>query len=57
MDPHAIHQLTTARHDDLVRDADEARIARRARDTRDQDRPAPRPSPRASGARRLRVAG
>lgn len=54
MDPFAVHQLTTARHDDLVREADESRLTRLARDTHEESRPAPRPAPK--GARRLRIA-
>lgn len=51
MDPFAIHQLTTARHNDLVREANESRLAR---DTHVESRPAPKPAPK--GARRLRIA-
>jgi len=51
MDPYAIRLLTTARHDDLVREADESRLAR---DTHEESRPAPKPAPR--GVRRLRIA-
>jgi hypothetical protein len=54
MDPYTIHLLATARHDDLVRDADESRCARQARDTHDESRPVPEPAPRR--ARRLRIA-
>lgn len=54
MDPYAIYQLATARHDDLVREADESRLTRQARDTHDEARPAPKPAPRR--ARRLRIA-
>lgn len=56
MDPFSIHQLATARHDDLVREADESRVARLARETQDEARPAPRPKPGGARARRLRIA-
>jgi hypothetical protein len=55
MDPFSIQQLTTARHDDLVREADESRTGRLAREEREDARPAPRPNGRT--ARRLRFAG
>ncbi|TDV38715.1 hypothetical protein [Actinophytocola oryzae] len=54
MDPYTIQQLMTARHDDLVREADESRVSRRAKDAREESRPAPKPAP--GGARRVRVA-
>jgi hypothetical protein len=54
MDPYVIEQLMTARHDDLVREADETRRVRQARDTRDEARPAP--EPRKARARRLGIA-
>jgi hypothetical protein len=54
MDPYTMHQLTTSRHEDLVREADESRLARQARDSHEESRPAP--APRGAGARRLRIA-
>lgn len=54
MDPYVIQQLMTARHDDLVREADESRRANQTRDTHDESRPGP--EPRWARARRLRIA-
>ena len=54
MDPYVIEQLMTARHDDLVQEADESRRARQARDTHEGGRPAP--EPRRARARRLGIA-
>jgi hypothetical protein len=56
MDVFSASTLVTARHADLVREADESRLARAARESRDEPKPAPRPSPRAVRARRLGVA-
>jgi len=54
MDPYVIQQLMAARHDDLVREADESRRVRQARDTHDEGQPPP--EPRKARARRLRIA-
>jgi hypothetical protein len=54
MDPHTMHQLTTMRHEDLVREADESRLSRQARDSHEESRPAP--TPRGARSRRLRIA-
>ena len=54
MDPCIIELLMAARHDDLVREAEESRRVRQARDTHDEGRPAP--EPRKARARRLRIA-
>lgn len=54
MDPYVIEQLMTARHDDLVREADESRAGRRIRDTHD-DSPS-KPAPGGARSRRLRIA-
>ncbi len=54
MDPYAIQQLAATRHDDLVREAAEDRLAR---EVREEERSAPRPAHRASGTPRLRIAG
>jgi hypothetical protein len=55
MDPYTITQLFTARRDDLVREADEFRRARAAKDVDNETRPTP--APRRSGSRQLRIAG
>lgn len=52
MDPYAIQQLAATRHDDLVREAAEDRLAR---EVREEERPEPRRVPRR--APRLRIAG
>jgi hypothetical protein len=54
MDPYAINQLATSRHDDLVREADESRVASQARDGHEDSRPGPPPKRRE--ARWLRFA-
>ncbi|GAB1513735.1 hypothetical protein [Actinophytocola sp. KF-1] len=56
MDVFSAHALVEARHADLVREADASRLARAARESRDEPRPAPRPAPRTVRARRLGVA-
>jgi hypothetical protein len=56
MDVHSAHALAGTRHDDLVREAEESRLARLTRESRDEPRPAPRPAGRAVRARRLGVA-
>lgn len=57
MDPYGIQQLTAVRHADLVREADESRVARFAREERDEARPAPQPKRGPSRVRRLGIAG
>lgn len=54
MDPYVIEQLMAARRDDLVREADESRIVREVRDTRDEA--PPRPASGGARSRRLRIA-
>lgn len=49
-----MHQLTTNRHEDLIREANESRLSRQARDSHEESRPAP--APRGAKARRLRIA-
>lgn len=56
MDVFSARALVEARHADLVREADESRLARAARESRDEPKPAPRPAPRVVRARRLGVA-
>jgi hypothetical protein len=56
MDVHTIQQLARARHDDLVRDADEWRVARLARESHEDACPAPLPLPRPRTASRLGLA-
>jgi hypothetical protein len=56
MDPYTLHQLTTNRHDDLIREADESRLSRQARESHDESQPSAKPAPRKARARRLRVA-
>jgi hypothetical protein len=53
MDPYTIQQLSKARHDDLVREADEWR---RAHESHEDSVPAPLPIPRQRTARRLGLA-
>lgn len=54
MDPYVIDQLMSARRDDLVRDAEGSRIARRARDTHEEV--PPRPASGDGRVPRLRIA-
>jgi hypothetical protein len=56
MDPYGILAISSARHDDLVREAHDSRVAKAARDTHDESRPAPRPVRQPVRARRLGVA-
>lgn len=56
MDPHSMMSLAAARSDDLLRDAQEFRRARLAKEVREDARSAPRPEPRPMTARRLGVA-
>jgi hypothetical protein len=56
MDPYTVQNLFTARHDDLVREADESRLTREARDSHEDTRPAQKPAPRDSRSRRYRLA-
>lgn len=51
MDPYVIEQLMTARRDDLVREADEARLARDLRDETPRE-----PAPGRTRTRRLGIA-
>jgi hypothetical protein len=50
MDPYIVNQLFTDRRNDLVREADESRLAR---DVHEESQPEPRPSSRPARARRL----
>lgn len=54
MDPYSSHAIATSRRADLLRAAEESRVAEAARE---DERPAPEPSPRPVRARRLRIAG
>jgi hypothetical protein len=56
MDVFSAGAIVAARHADLVREANESRLARAARESRDEPKPAPKPGPRAVRARRLGVA-
>ncbi|MFL6126196.1 hypothetical protein [Actinophytocola sp.] len=56
MDPYVVQHLFTARHDDLVREADDSRLTRAARDSHEESRPPQKPAPRDSRSRRLRLA-
>jgi hypothetical protein len=53
MDPYVINQLFTDRRNDLIRDADESRLAR---DAHEDSQPAPLPAPRPTRSRRLSFA-
>jgi hypothetical protein len=50
MDPYIVNQLFIDRRNDLVREADESRLAR---DAHEESQPEPRPSSRPARARRL----
>jgi hypothetical protein len=54
MDPYVIAQLMSNRHDDLVREADESRLVRQSRETRDEV--APKPAAGGARSRRLSIA-
>lgn len=54
MDPYVVDQLFASRHDDLVREADEARLVRDVRDVHEE--PPERPASGGARTRRLRVA-
>lgn len=54
MDPYIVDQLFASRHDDLVREADEARLVRDVRDTHEEI--PERPSSGGARTRQLRVA-
>lgn len=56
MDVHSAYAIASARRDDLAREAHESRVAKAARETRDESRPTPRPVARPVRARRLGVA-
>jgi hypothetical protein len=56
MDPYIVQHLFTARHDDLVRAADDARAARESKESHEESRPAPKPASRDSRSRRFRLA-
>lgn len=56
MDVYSAYALAGTRRDDLVREAEESRVARLARESRDESRPAPRPAARSARARRLGIA-
>lgn len=58
MDPYSAHAIATTRSADLVREAEQARIAKAARESREDERPAPAPGParRPARVRRLGVA-
>jgi len=56
MDVYSAYAIASSRRDDLAREADESRLARRSRDTQDESAPAPRPAPRVVRARRLGIA-
>jgi hypothetical protein len=54
MDPYIVQHLFAGRQDDLVREAEESRLAQSARETHEEARPASAPAPR--GSRRFRIA-
>ena len=56
MDVFSASAIIAARHADLAREADESRLARLARESRETPKPSPKPAPRAVRARRLGVA-
>jgi hypothetical protein len=56
MDPYVVQYLFTARHDDLVREADESRLTREARNSHEESRPAQKPVRREKRARGFRLA-
>lgn len=56
MDIFSANALAATRRADLVREAEESRVARLVRESRDEPKPAPRPAPRVVRARRLGVA-
>jgi hypothetical protein len=56
MDPYGILAISSTRHDDLVREAHDSRVAKIAKDTHDESRPAPKPVRRPAQARRLGLA-
>jgi hypothetical protein len=55
MDPFSAHAIATARGEDFLREAKESRIAKAARESREDERPAQRPRPVRAG--RLGFAG
>lgn len=56
MDPYGILAISSTRHDDLVREAHDSRVAKVAKDTHHEARPAPKPVRRPAQARRLGLA-
>ncbi|MCT2586843.1 hypothetical protein [Actinophytocola gossypii] len=56
MDPYAAHAVATTRADQFAREADEHRLAKAARESREDERPAAEPVRRPAPARRLGVA-
>jgi hypothetical protein len=56
MDPYSAHAIATARSADFVREAEQSRIAKAARQSREDERPASEPVRRPARARRLGVA-
>jgi hypothetical protein len=56
MDVFSASAIIAHRHADLAREADESRLARLARESRETPQPSPKPAPRAVRARRLGVA-
>lgn len=56
MDPYTVQHLFTARHDDLVREADESRLTREAKESHEDSRPAQKPARRDARSRRFRLA-
>jgi hypothetical protein len=56
MDVFSVNALAATRRADLVREAEESRLARLGRESRDEPKPAPRPAPKVVRARRLGVA-
>lgn len=57
MDPHSMMALAASRSDDMLRDAQEFRRTRLARQAREEARSTPRPESRPATARRLGIAG
>jgi len=56
MDPYVVQHLFTARHDDLVREADESRLTRAAKESHEESRPVRKQAPRDARSRRFRLA-
>lgn len=56
MDVFSAHAIATTRRADLLGEGEASRLARLARESRDEPKPVPRPAPKVARARRLGVA-